>query len=145
MITVIWRINVDLVRRLDGLNGPTMVANLVAAGLIIIIPFTTQGIADPDSSDYALPTVFYAFNIAAVSLAQITMFQLGRRAGLERRPTSTRVNLLRLGAAAVTPVVFLASTPVAMFVGPQAAQLSWLSLIVLLPLSGRLYDRLTAA
>ena len=45
--------------------------NLLAVALVMLIPFTTQGISDPESSQFALPTAMYALNIALASLAQI--------------------------------------------------------------------------
>lgn len=137
VICALWRVNVRLVKALEGLDGPMMVANLAAAGLVILVPFTTDAISNPQTSDLALPSVLYALNIAGVSLAQSAVYQLGRRAGLERRPTSARENRWLLLAALTTPAVFVLSIPVALTVGSAAAQWSWVSLIVLLPLTGR--------
>ncbi|GAA4260708.1 TMEM175 family protein [Dietzia aurantiaca] len=137
VICALWRVNVRLVKALEGLDGPMMVANLAAAGLVILVPFTTDAISNPQTSDLALPSVLYALNIAGVSLAQSAVYQLGRRAGLERRPPSARENRWLLLAALTTPAVFVLSIPVALTVGSAAAQWSWVSLIVLLPLTGR--------
>lgn len=141
VICALWRVNVGFVKALRGLDGPTMLANLVASGLVILVPFTTDAISNPATADFALPTVLYALNIAAVAAAQSVMYQLGRAAGLELRPTSARENRFRLLAAAATPTVFLVSVPLALAFGPAVAQWSWLSLAVLLPLTGRLADR----
>ena len=141
VICALWRVNVRLIKRMEGLTGPMMVANLAATGLVILVPFTTDAISNPETSGLALPTVLYAVNIAGVSLAQSVAFQLGRVAGLERRPTSARENRAGLVAAAVTPVVFLLSVPVALLLGAGAAQMSWLALVVLLPLTGRFAER----
>jgi uncharacterized membrane protein len=140
VISVLWRVNVRVVRALDGLTGQMMALNLVAAGLVILVPFTTDAISNPGTADLALPTVMYALNIAAVSLAQTALYQVGRSAGLERRPTSSGENRRRLVAALTTPAVFLASVPVALWFGASAAQLCWLSLVVLLPVTGRLAE-----
>ena len=137
VICALWRVNVRLIKQMEGLNGPMMVANLAATGLVILVPFTTDAISDPQTSALALPTVLYAVNIAGVSLAQSVVYQLGRVAGLERRQTSARENRAGLLAAAVTPAVFVASVPVALTLGAGVAQLSWLALVVLLPLVGR--------
>lgn len=141
VICALWRVNVGLVKRLEGLDGAMMLANLAAAGLVILVPFTTDAISNPMTADLPLPTVLYAFNIAAVALSQGAVYQLGRRAGLEHRPTSARENRFLLLAAAATPAVFLLSVPVALVIGAAAAQLSWLSLVVLLPVTGRLAAR----
>lgn len=145
VICALWRVNVRLIKALEGLTGPMVVANLVATGLVIMVPFTTDAISSPDTGDLALPTVLYALNIAGIAVAQSAVYQLGRAAGLERRPSSARENRVRLLAAAVAPAVFVVSVPVALTLGASAAQLSWLSLVVLLPLAGRATDRAAAA
>ncbi|MDX2357032.1 TMEM175 family protein [Dietzia sp. PP-33] len=141
VICALWRVNVRMIKGLTGLDGPMVFANLVATGLVILVPFTTDAISDPATSDLALPTVFYALNIAGVALAQAAVYQLGRAAGLERRPTSPRENGRLLVAAVAAPAVFLASVPVALTVGAGTAQLVWVSLVIVLPLTGRLANR----
>ena len=144
VICVLWRVNVRLIKHMRGLDGPMMVANLVATGLVILVPFTTDALSNPATADLALPTVLYAVNIAGVSLAQSAVYQLGRRGGLERSPTSARQNRAALGDALVTPAVFLVSVPIALTLGAFAAQLTWLSLVVLLPVAGHLSSRAAA-
>ncbi len=144
VIAVFWRINVRLMRKLTGMDGITTFMNLVAVGLVILIPFTTQGISDPDSAHLALPTAVYAINIALVALAQVGMFQVARSRGLERVPMSRYENGLTLVDALVTPTVFLLSVPVALLVGADAAKWTWAVLLVLGPLSGMLTLRALA-
>ncbi|AWH91318.1 TMEM175 family protein [Dietzia lutea] len=141
VICGLWRVNVRVFKALTGITGAMMVANLAAAGLVILVPFTTDAITHPETSDLALPTVLYALNIAGVAVAQAAVYQLGRTAGLERRPTSARENGARLAAAAVAPAVFLVSAVIALTLGAAVAQWSWLSLAVLLPLAGHLAER----
>ncbi len=141
VIAVFWRLNVRLMRRLTGLDGPTIVLNLVAAALVIIIAFTTQGISDPDSTGLPWPTAFYALNIALVALAQNAMYQVARARGLERVRSSARMNRLQLIDALMTPLVFLLSIPIALFVDASAAMWSWAALLVVAPLTGRLAAR----
>ncbi|AVL99458.1 DUF1211 domain-containing protein [Gordonia iterans] len=141
VIVAFWRANVRLMRELSGLDGPTMTANLVAVGLVIVIPFTTQGISDPASSDFALPTALYALNIALASLAQIAVSWLGRIRGLERNPTTGVQRAAGLITAWLPPVVFGASIPIALRFGPEAGQWTWLSLAILLPIAGRFLPR----
>ena len=141
VICALWRVNVRMIKGLTGLDGPMVFGNLLATGLVILVPFTTDAISNPATADLALPTALYAVNIAGVALAQAAVYQRGRAAGLERRPTSSRENGKVLLAATTTPVVFLASVPVALTVGAAAAQFMWVSLVVLLPLTGRLANR----
>lgn len=141
VISALWRVNVRMTKGLTGLDGPMVFTNLVATGLVVLVPFTTDAISNPATADLALPTAFYALNIAGVALAQAAVYQRGRAAGLERRATSARENGMLLLAAAATPVVFLSSVPVAVTVGAGTAQLMWVSLVVLLPLTGGLAKR----
>lgn len=136
VIVVFWRLNVRLTRRLRGMDAATMRINLVATGLAVLIPFTTQGISDTDTADLPLPTILYAVNIALMALMQTLMYQVARARGLERVPTSQSANRRSLVAALITPAVFLASVPVALTAGASAAKLTWALLIVLGPLSG---------
>ncbi|MFM9379343.1 TMEM175 family protein [Gordonia sp. VNK21] len=136
VITLFWRVNVGILRQLSALNRPVIIANLVAAGLVILIPFTTSGISIDDVGDYPLPTALYALNIALASLAQTAIYLTAHHHrvladGADRLPA-------HLLASLVPPAVFLMSIPIAYAAGPAAGQWTWLSLVVLVPLSGRL-------
>lgn len=141
VIAVFWRANTRAMRQLRGLDGPTMFLNLLGAALVILLAFTTQGISDPDSADLALPTAMYAANIALVALTLLLMFEVARARGLERHPLTRRENAWYLVNSLVTPIVFLASIPVAILVGATPAKLLWASLFVLGPLAGVLAAR----
>lgn len=138
VITLFWRINVRLVQQLREMDPVTVVANLVAAGFVILIPFTTQGIADGQLAGLVLPTVVYAINISGASLSQLAMFQIARRRGMEMEPMSNRANLAWVLDNLAPVCVFVASIPVALIWGGNAGKLSWLSLLVVGPLSARL-------
>ncbi|MGP3536714.1 TMEM175 family protein [Microbacterium sp. RD1] len=141
VIAVFWRVNVQMMRMLRGIDGPTVAANLVAVGMILLIPFTTQGISDPQSNDLPLPTALYALNIALAALAQTAVAQIGRARGLERSPTTARENRRSVLGALATPAVFLASVPVALLAGAEPAKWTWAGLLVLGPLWARLLAR----
>lgn len=141
VIAVFWRINVRLVQRLRGLDGVTTFINLVAAGMVILIAYTTQGISDPSTAELPLPTAFYAANIALVAFCQTAMYQVARARDLEMMPASRRENLLDTAAALVTPVVFLLSIPIALTWGATAGKLTWASTLLLAPLAGTLTAR----
>jgi len=141
VIAVVWRANVRLTRRLSGMDGPVTALNLLATALVILIAFTTQGISDPATTELALPTVLYALNIAAVALTQSVMYQVARARGLEAPRRPDRDNRLELIAALITPLVFLASVPVALLASANAAKLTWLVLVVLNPLAGAVVRR----
>lgn len=144
VIAVFWRTNVRLMRRLTGMDSATITLNLVATGLVVLIPFTTQGISDPHTSALPLPTAVYALNIALVSLAQSAVYQVARSRGLERVPSGARENRWELSDAMVTPAVFLLSIPLALLFGDVVAKSSWASLLILGPLSGTLRARAKA-
>jgi hypothetical protein len=42
--------------------------------MIVLIPFSTQGLSDPTTASLPLPTAFYALNIALASLCQSLLF-----------------------------------------------------------------------
>ena len=141
VIAAFWRINVRLVQGIAAMDAATTTANLVAAALVVLVPFTTQGISDPGYADYALPTVVYAVNIALASLAQSAIYEVARHRGLEVAPTTPRRHRARMLDGLTTPAVFLASVPVALLWGAEVAKLCWLSLLVIGPVSGRLARR----
>ncbi len=142
VIAVFWRMNVRHVARLSAIDGPTTFIMLVAVAFVALLPFTTQGISDPHSSELALPTAFYAVNVALVALAQLAMFQVARARRLERNPLTARENAVYVADALVSPVFLLLTVPLALLVGAEAARWSWLALIVLGPLSARVAYRL---
>lgn len=96
---------------------------------------------DSSTTDLPLPTALYALNIAAVTLTQAAMFQLARARGLEQPRRPDRQNRREFIAAMITPAVFLASVPVALFIDANTAKLTWLILVVLNPLAGVLVQR----
>ncbi len=145
VISLFWRINVRLVQQLREMDSATVMANLVAAGFVILIPFTTRGLTDTRLTDLALPTVLYALNIVTAILSQTVMFQIARRRGLETEPTSSRVNLARVLETFVSVCVFLASIPIALAWGSGAGELSWLSLVILGPIAGRLFGKVKSS
>jgi uncharacterized membrane protein len=145
VIAVFWRLNVRLINLMTGLDAVVMTLNLAAAGSVIFIAFTTQGISDPHSTSLALPTVLYAANLALVSLCLTTMYQVARARGLLRHPISRRQNVADTAAALVTPVVFLASIPIALAWGAIPGRLTWVALIVLSPPAGIIAARFADA
>jgi uncharacterized membrane protein len=141
VIATFWRTNHALINRLSSLSPAVISANILAAGLVLFIPFSTQGMSDPHTSDLPLPNVVYAVNIAAVMLVQSSVLVLAHRDGLIARPLGGRRLQLQVANALVAPVVFLASIPIAYTWGGDAAKYFWLVLVILGPLSARLVQR----
>ncbi|WP_205739601.1 TMEM175 family protein [Georgenia sp. SYP-B2076] len=138
VIALFWRVNVTLVKRITAMDPATTTANLVAAAFVILIPFTTQGMSDPTAAAYGLPTAIYAANIALASLAQLAMYEVARRRGVEVRPTTRRENVAHVLDSLATPLIFLASIPVALAWGGYVGKLSWLVLLLVAPLAEHL-------
>ncbi|MFA5607842.1 MAG: TMEM175 family protein [Leucobacter sp.] len=143
VIAVFWWSNTDLLSRFRGVDGAVTVANLVIACLIVFLPFTTQGISDPTTTEYPLATALYAVNVALAIAAQSAMHEIGRARGLvdEDLPRgawwAARVDVLaKIG-------ILLLSIPVAYLVGPSWGQLSWLLLFPVGVLTGRWSDRVS--
>lgn len=141
VIALFWRLSVRCLRATTGLDAPTTVVSLVAAALIVLIPFTTQGISDPTTAGLPLPTAVYAVNIVLASIAHSAVFFTAAQRGLLREPLDARGRRAALADAALPPVVFVVSIPIAYAIDPAVAQLAWLSLAVLLPLVGRWTQR----
>lgn len=145
VIAVFWRLNVQLMRRMKGLDSVTTVLNLMAAASVVFLAFTTQGISDPNSTNLPIPTVLYAVNVALASLLLTAMFQVARARGLMKHPASRRQNLAEVASALVAPLVFLASIPITVEWGAPAGRWCWATLLVLSPAAGIIAGRLSTA
>ena len=73
VIVAFWRRNHAMLANFTGLDSTTITWNIVVAGLIIFIPFTTQGMSDPHTDALPLPTAVYAVNIALAVIAHAMM------------------------------------------------------------------------
>jgi uncharacterized membrane protein len=141
VIIAFWRTNQDLVRRLRGLDSATLNLNIVRTCLVVFIPFTTQGISDPETTGLALPTVLYALNVALAILVQVLMYQIAVAHGLSREDVAPRLRTAELLNALAIPLIFLASVPVALLYGGTAGKLVWLVLLVTGPIGEALVRR----
>lgn len=136
VIASFWRANHAAMSEFEAIDSKIITVGIMLVGLVIFIPFTTQGIGDERSSELPLPVALYAVNVALIVLASLLLETLGRRRGLS---AFTRSRSSLLGPFAVVGV-FLASIAVAYLVSADAAKLSWLSLILIGPLVGRLHQ-----
>lgn len=134
VIAIFWKANTSLVGRLSGMDGAIITANLVIAGLVVFIPFSTQGISDPEVSALPLPVAVYAVNVTAAILAQAVMFELARARGLvEDDVPRGAIWVTRLDVLAQI-AVFIISIPVAYVAGSSWGMLTWAALLVVNPL-----------
>src|SRR5690606_21953297 len=121
--------------------GPVVTANLVTAGLIVLLPFTTQGISDPEISEYPLPTALYAVNVALAMASQWAMHEIGRVRGLlVERVSPALLRASRIDVLAQMGV-FAVSVPIAFLAGSTWAQLSWLLMIPVGRITGKRKER----
>ncbi|WP_139417830.1 TMEM175 family protein [Agromyces laixinhei] len=136
VIAVFWRVNHRIVSGFSAISPATITVNLVAIAFIVLIPFSTQGISDVALTDEPLTVAVYALNISLAVLAQATVYIVARRDGLLRDPLPRRADAVNLIDTLTTPVIFLASIPVAYLLGADWGRYTWLLLLVVGPISG---------
>lgn len=144
VIAVFWRTNHRLSSGFKAMSPGTMTANIVALAFVVFIPFSTQGISDPDTGDQPLAVAVYALNIAAAVFAQSAIFFVARRDGVIAHPLPRRADTVRLLDTATTPLIFVLSIVVAYVWGADWARWTWALLLVVGPVSGRIADRTIA-
>jgi uncharacterized membrane protein len=135
LIANYWLVHHRLIAAFDALDTPVIVANLFLIAAIVLLPFSTEAVGDPEIDDLALPTAVFALDVAAASLMLTIIYWLAWKRDLFRsRPSRAelRANLI---ASVVPAVVFVVSVPIAYLASPTAAKLSWLSLVILNRLS----------
>jgi uncharacterized membrane protein len=132
-----WFAHHRMLASFAAIDAPTIAVNLVLVASIVLLPFTTSSVGDPTVSDEPLPTVVLAINVAAASVLHSAVYLVAcRRDLLYTRPTPReRAGQVLIG---ITPaVMFLVTIPIAYLASPQAAAVSWLSLLLLRPLVRR--------
>jgi uncharacterized membrane protein len=130
-----WLVHHRMVADFAYIDVPVMVANLFLIAAIVLLPFSTQAVGDPATHDLALPVAWMAVDVAVASALSTLVFWLAwKRDLLHAEPTKDELRGNLVGGL-VPAVVFLVSIPIAYLVSPLAAQLSWLSLVLLKPLT----------
>ena len=133
-----WLLNHRMVARFAAIDTPTIIANICLLAGIVLIPFSTAAVGDPEVADLPLPTALMAVNIALVSVLHTVVWVLANRNGL-LEPAVKPIEWRQTVAMGLLPAaVFLASIPLAYAFSPDAARLFWLSLAVLNPVAGNL-------
>jgi uncharacterized membrane protein len=141
VIAYYWLLNHRMVATFVAIDTPTIVAHLFLIALIVLLPFSTASVGDPDVADLPLPTVLMAVNIAAVTALHTMVWVVARRGGLLDHTPSAGEWRERMIDGLAPAAVFLASVPVAYLVSPGVARLSWLSLLAINPGVGALAAR----
>ena len=136
-----WLANHRMVANFVALDTPTIVAHLFLLAAVVLLPFTTASVGDPDAADLPLPTVLMAVSIAAVLTLNVVVYVVACRRGvLDHLPSAgewRETVVTGLAPAAV----FLASVPIAYLASPVAARISWIALLVVNPAVGRVMAR----
>jgi len=136
-----WLAHYRLFASFAAIDHQLIVVNLFMLASIVLLPFTTETAGNPDINDLPLPTVVLAVNVAAVSTAFTLIYVMAHRRGLLR--TDPTQHEFQWGAAIcfIPAIVFLASIPIAYWVDPGYAQLSWLSLVPINVILSRVSSR----
>jgi uncharacterized membrane protein len=138
VIAAYWLAHYRLFAAFGAIDLTVIVANLALLAAIVILPFTTEYAGDPDITDLPLPIAIVALNFAAVSFAFTVVYVLSRRHGLLRTQPDSRAFTFNVLAMLVPGLVFLVSVPIAYAASPTAAKLSWLALIPINAVLGRM-------
>ena len=139
VVVSFWRGSHQAVAGLAAMNGRIIALSCLAMFGVVLIPFTTEAMGK--LGDLPLPIAVYAVVIAATSIVHHIMEDQADLAGLREQRRTPGERRWHWAHAAILPVVFLLSIPVAFLVGPTVAQYCWISLLVLEPVLGGWIDR----
>jgi uncharacterized membrane protein len=136
VIASYWLMSHRMLASFGAIDTRTIVLHLWLLAAIVLLPFTTEAVGDPDVADLPLPTVLMAVSIAAVSALHTLIWAVASRSAL-LDPAPTDAEWRSTVAAGIAPaVVFLASIPIAYLISPGVARISWLLLVVVNPVVG---------
>ena len=116
-----------------------IVINLVLLFGIASVPFPTALLAE--FSPQPVAVALYAAAVAFILLAQLATWVYARRQNLLSTVVDEGMYWNVVWNVLPTPVLFLLSIPIAFVFGGQIAMYTWLALIVIGPISGRMVAR----
>lgn len=125
-----WLTNHQVLSAFRALDSATVRVCIYLVALVIFIPFTTKAVSAPDPSHLPLPTAVFAANVAAIVLVTVALIRVGQARRLTDKPLPEPGLIIHSMAVAA---IFLISIPIAYRFGPDAAQWSWLSLLLVSP------------
>ena len=129
VVTTFWWSNHRFVTSLEALSSRLILWSMVMLGFVVLLPFSTEGLGTYSSGGGQVPTVFYAVNVAAVSLCTFLLYRIALADDLYAvRPSPPEI-VERSVTLLDTPLVFLLSVPIALFWSPDWARYSWLLLV----------------
>ena len=136
VVVSFWRANHQEVTGFTAIDGRLIFLNCAVMFGVVLIPFATEALGKLDG--LPLPVAVYAIVISGTFLVQhLVVFVADQRGLRETRMTRHERNWSSINTA-ILPLVFLGSIPLAYLVSPQAAEQSWISLVVIMPVLGRL-------
>jgi uncharacterized membrane protein len=133
VIASYWLNHHRMIASFAAIDVPVIVANLVLIGAIVLLPFSTEAVGNPGVEDLPLPTALLAVNVAAASLLHTLVYVMAIRRGLVAARPSRDQFIGDLSGGLLPAAVFLISIPIAYLISPGAAQLFWLTLLLVGP------------
>ena len=138
VIASYWLEHHRLIARFAAIDVPVIVANLALVAAVVLLPFSTKSVGDPNVVGLPLPAAVLAVNVAAVSALQTLVYVMAFRRGLLASRPDRSEAFEQVAAGLAPALVFLVSVPIAYLVTPKAAQLTWIALLVINPTIGRI-------
>ena len=132
-----WLSHHRLFRLLKGFTGGLQRLNLLLLFFVALLAYATDMLALHD--DTSLGVVIYALALGLIGSVNTLMWGYCHRHGLFRDDVNPGLLRYARVRAPITPAVFLLSIPIALL-SPSAAELSWLSILVI-SLGLRLWGR----
>jgi uncharacterized membrane protein len=129
VIGLYWLAHHRFFSRLVAVDTRFMKLNLVYLAAIAFMPFPTA-LVGLYGSDEAVVIVLYATTLGFASLVDAALFWHAQRAGLMRTRLDDRAFRNTMIAALAPAVVVAISIPIAVFIDPATALLSWLLIFV---------------
>jgi len=139
VVVSFWRANHHEVTGFTALDGRLIFLNCAVMFGVVLIPFATEALGK--LGDLPLPVAVYAIVISGTFLMQHLVVFVADQRGLRTTKMTRQQRSWEILDAAILPLVFLGSIPLAYLVSPQAAEQSWISLVVIMPLVGMLQER----
>ncbi len=138
VVVSFWRANHQEVTGFTALDSRLIFLNCAVMFGVVLIPFATEALGKLD--DLPLPVAVYAIVISGTYVVQHLVVFVADRRGLRASKMTRRERTWSLIDTVVLPLVFLGSIPLAYLISPQAAEQSWISLVVIMPLLGKFQE-----
>jgi uncharacterized membrane protein len=138
VVVSFWRANHQEVTGFTALDGRLIFLNCAVMFGVVLIPFATEALGKLDG--LPLPVAVYAIVISGTFILQHVVVFVADQRGLRATRMTRRERTWAWIDTAILPLVFLGSISLAYLVSPQAAEQSWISLVVIMPVVGKLQE-----